>query len=132
MEHGIQQLELRLAEQEQRFSEQERLIAELRGDMKEHERVTAELRGDMKEYERVNADLQGDIKSLKAIIDGDRKEYQTGFEHHDQKKKKLFGLLGEVKESLGEVKDSVAALQGYQEHFAAKAELQYVHIMLDH
>lgn len=125
MEHRIQQLELRLAEQE-------RANAGQRDDIKEQQQVIAGLRSDMKEHERVNTELRGDMMSLKVILDGDRKESQAGFEHQDQKKKKLFGLLGQAKESLGEVKGTVAALQGYQEHFAAKVELQYVHIILYH
>lgn len=68
MEHRIQQLELRLAEQE-------RVYAGLRDDIREQQRVTAELPRDMKEHERVNAELRGDMKSRKVILDGDRKDY---------------------------------------------------------
>jgi len=88
MEHRIQQLELKLAEQE-----------------------------------RVNAAMSDDIRSLKEIQNGDRRECQEGFKHHETKKKKLFALFGEVN-------TRVAALQDQQESMATKAEFQYVHTIL--
>ena len=88
MEHRIQQLEFKLAEQE-----------------------------------RVNVGLRDDIKSLKEIQSGDRTEYQKGFEHYEQKKKKFSGLLREVNAS-------IFALQNQQERLATKAEFEYVDAVL--
>ena len=84
MEHRVEQLELRLAEQEQ-----------------------------------ANAALREDIKGLKDIQNGDRREYQTGYEHFEAKKKKLYALLGQAD-------SSIVDLQGQQERFATKDELRYV------
>ena len=88
MEHRIQQLELKLAEQE-----------------------------------RVNVGLRDDIKSLKEIQSGDRAEYQKGFEHYEQKKKKFSGLLREASTSM-------IALQDQHERLATRAEFEYVYAVL--
>ena len=71
------------------------------------------------EHQRANVALRDDVKSLKDIQNDDRREYQEGFEYHDTKKKKLFGLLGEVNKSID-------ALQNQQDSMATKTELQYV------
>jgi len=84
MEHRIEQLELKLAEQEQ-----------------------------------TNAALRDDIKGLKEIQNGDRREYQTGFEHFEAKKKKQYALLGQAD-------SDILALQDQQERLATKEELKYV------
>ena len=88
MEHRIEQLELKLAEQGQ-----------------------------------TNAALREDIKGLKDIQKGDRREYQTGFEYFEAKKKKLYALLGQAG-------SSILALQDQQERLATKEELRYVYNML--
>lgn len=92
MQHRIQQLERKLAEQELKFVAQE----------------------------QVNAALGEDIKSLKEIQNGDRREYQRGYEHFEAKKKKLYALLGQAD-------SGIIALQHQQERLATKADLRYVY-----
>lgn len=83
------------------------------------ERRIEQLELKLAEQERANAALREDIQGLKEIQNGDRKEYQTGYEHFEAKKKKLYALLGRAD-------SSILALQDQQERLATKEELQYV------
>lgn len=83
------------------------------------ERRIEQLELKLAEQERANAALREDIQGLKEIQNGDRKEYQTGYEHFEAKKKKLYTLLGRAD-------SSILALQDQQERLVTKEELQYV------
>lgn len=55
------------------------------------------------EQEKLISELRDDIKSLKVLQNGDRKEYQKASEYHDTKKKKLFALFGELNERVADL-----------------------------
>lgn len=82
MEHRIQQLEFKLAEQELKLAAQE----------------------------QTNVALREDIKSLKEIQNGDRGECQAGFEHLEGKNKKTYALLGEANSSIIALQDQQVRL----------------------
>jgi hypothetical protein len=64
------------------------------------------------EQARIISGLQDDIKSLKELQNGDRVEFLKGLQYQNLKKKKLFALVGELKNS--------------RELLATNADLQYV------